>query len=399
MNMTASAARAAGPGRAEVALAVPAGSRRIRGYRAERVFLDGLVSWEPWQQLRADRRDNVLAVAKWLARHASYADGLTRPTRDRICELAGICVSTWKAVRRLLETWGFLACVTAGTTPEFSPGVLRRPDDPNTAAVYVLCLPRKPPALPAAQAPELTRPPTVSRRDAGTAPRAHARGETPETRNGPASGGTPPEAAARGAAAAMAGLMRKAAGKTISDGWSAWIARPFTAAGWTPRDLLWAIDHPPGDHGQHRLSARVRHPVGWLRWRLGLWLAGDGTALPSLSQLRAAAAAKASGEAARLRELTGGRAARLAGQLDDQAAAVARKRMEARHMRWIQYPIETDRRKRRNGRRREGQRWQDGPKPGLVWTVPADLADRLYVLVHCFPGAPENNYAVDGEQR
>jgi hypothetical protein len=34
-----------------------------------------------------------------------------------------------------------------------------------------------------------------------------------------------------------------------------------------------------------------------------------------------------------------------------------------------------------------------------VWTVPADLADRLYVLVHCFPGAPENNYAVDGEQR
>jgi hypothetical protein len=197
----------------------------------------------------------------------------------------------------------------------------------------------------------------------------------------------------------MAGLMRKAAGKTISDGWSAWIARPFTAAGWIPRDLLWAIDHPPGDHGQHRLSARVRHPVGWLRWRLGLWLAGDGTALPSLSQLRAAAAAKASGEAARLRELTGGRAARLAGQLDDHAAAVARKRREARHMRWIQYPTETDRKRRRNGRRREGQRWQDGPKPGLVWTVPADLADRLYVLVHCFPGAPENNYAVDGEQR
>jgi hypothetical protein len=362
------------------------------------VFLDGLVSWEPWQQLRPRRRENVLEVAKQLARRASYADGTTRRGRKHWSELAGVCRTTWKAVRRLLEAWGFLATVVAGTTPEFAPMALAR-GAPNTAAVYVLCVPRCVTERSRAVALRESRPPTVSRRDAGTAPRAHARGETPETRNGPASGGTPYEAAAGGAAAAMTGLMRKAAGKTISDGWSAWIARPFTAAGWTPRDLLWAIDHPPGDHGQHRLSARIRHPVGWLRWRLGLWLAGDGTALPSLSQLRAAAAARASGEAARLRELTGGRAARLAGQLDDQAAAVARKRTEARHMRWIQYKTDTDRKRRRNGRPREGRFWQDGPVPTTVWAIPADLADRLYVLVHRFDGAPENNYAVDSEQR
>jgi hypothetical protein len=197
----------------------------------------------------------------------------------------------------------------------------------------------------------------------------------------------------------MAGVMRKAAGQVITEGWSRWIAAPFLAAGWTPRDLLYAIDHPPGDHGQHRLSAKVRHPVGWLRWRLGLWLDADGAALRSLSQIRAAAADHARDEAGRLRQLTGGRSAQLAARLDDQAAAVAARRKEARRMRWIQYPTETDRKRRRNGRPREGQFWQDGPVPTTVWAIPADLADRLYVLVHRFDGQPEANYAVDGEQR
>jgi hypothetical protein len=193
--------------------------------------------------------------------------------------------------------------------------------------------------------------------------------------------------------------MRKAAGQPITEGWSGWISAPFLAAGWSACNLQYAIDHPPGDHGQHRLSAKVRHPVGWLRWRLGLWLHEDGSAMKSVSQVRADARARGLAERERLRELTGAGSERFARLLDETADAITTTRRAARHMRWIQYATDADRKARRRGRPREGQRWQDGPKPGLVWAVPADLADRLYVLVHCFPGAPEGNYALDGEQK
>lgn len=280
-------ARATGPGRAQVAMAIPAGSRRVRGRRAERSYLDALTAWEPWQQLRADCRENVLEVAKQLARRVSYADGTTRRGDKPWSALAGVCETTWKAVRRLLETWGFLATVIKGTTPEFAPMALAR-GARNTAAVYLLCIPRSITERNRAAALSETRPPTVSRSDAGTAPRATGASKTPETQSGPASGRAPSEAAARGAAAAMAGVMRKAAGQTVTEGWSGWLSRPFLAGEWSARDLLYAIDHPPGDHGQHRLSAAIRHPVGWLRWRLGLWLSPDGTAMPSITQARAA---------------------------------------------------------------------------------------------------------------
>ena len=66
-------------------------------------------------------------------------------------------------------------------------------------------------------------------------------------------------------------------------------------------------------------------------------------------------------------------------------------------MRWIQYRNDTDRRKRRRGRPRAGQWWQEGPEPGTVWAIP-DTGGRLYVLVHRFASAPEANYALDTEQ-
>jgi hypothetical protein len=316
--------RAGGPGRAEIARAVPGASRRLRGRRIEKTYLDALTVQPQLLQLRADARANTLEVAKQLARHASYQDGTTRPTRARICQLARLCESAWKAARRRLETWGFLGTVTQGTTPEFSPMALADPDGPNTAAVYVICIPR---AVPSPQVTTRTRPPTPSSLLEGfRAPRARRR--NPPKPEGPACGRAHPEAAAPGAATAMAGVLRQAAGQGITEGWCAWLARPFAAAGWSTRDVLWAIDHEPAGP-QHRLSAKVRHPVGWLRWRLGQWLDTGSVALMSLSQVRAAARARARAAAAGLRELTGGRQAELAAVLEEQAAAVAAARAAA----------------------------------------------------------------------
>ena len=61
------------------------------------------------------------------------------------------------------------------------------------------------------------------------------------------------------------------------------LARPFFAAGWSPRDVLHAIDHEPGGR-QHGYTAGVHSPAGWIRSRLNDWLGPDNTPLPSRSQ-------------------------------------------------------------------------------------------------------------------
>ena len=61
------------------------------------------------------------------------------------------------------------------------------------------------------------------------------------------------------------------------------LARPFFAAGWSPRDLLHAIDHEPGGR-QHGYTSGVRSPAGWIRSRLAAWFGPNGVPLPSRSQ-------------------------------------------------------------------------------------------------------------------
>lgn len=74
----------------------------------------------------------------------------------------------------------------------------------------------------------------------------------------------------------------------LTDGWWAHITAPF--ADWSASDLVWAVDHLPGGRQHRTLTANVRHPAGWLRWRLSHWLNPDGTAMPSPARQRAAAA-------------------------------------------------------------------------------------------------------------
>lgn len=281
------------PGRAEIIAAVPHGSRRIRSPNVERIYLEQLAQWQPLLELRPVARAHTLAVAKQLARHASYQDGTSRPTRTRLTSLTGCSLSTWQRARRRLEAWGFLGCVTEGTTPHFSPMALFRRGQPNTAAVYVICLPNKITGPPSPQVRPQTDPPTKSGRTSMGAP-ARAR----EARAGK------PQDGRRSAAAQplrrVAELLRKAAGQTISDGWIAWIWGPLAAAGWTPGDLTWAIDHEFSG-AQHRYTHPVRNGVGWLRKRLGLWTGDDGSPLPSITQQRRAAGERIRAQAAQHR--------------------------------------------------------------------------------------------------
>jgi len=282
-------ARSGGPGRAEIIRAVPAGSRRIRSPNIERIYLEQLGQLPQLLELRPVARKHTLDYAKWMARHASWTDGTSRPTRARMTSLMLCCPSTAKRCRRRLEEWGFLGCITEGTTPEFSPMALFRRDGRNTAAVYVLCLPNKITRPASPQVRPQTGPPTKSGRTSVVCP-ARARGQDGETQDGARSAGAQH-------LRQVAGVMRKAAGQSISDKWSAWIWGPFGSAGWTVRDLAWAIDHEP-DGRQHRLSARIRHPVGWLRWRLGRWLAG-GVPVPSITAQRRAAGERIRAQAAK----------------------------------------------------------------------------------------------------
>jgi hypothetical protein len=96
------------------------------------------------------------------------------------------------------------------------------------------------------------------------------------------------------------------------------LCRPLFAAGWTPAEVLTAVDYAPGGR-QHRYSRDVHHPAGWLRWRLARWLSPDGGPLPSPSQVRAAARERDRQEQAqRLAE-----AQRLAARRSTRAAAHA----------------------------------------------------------------------------
>lgn len=281
------------PSRIEILRAVPAGSVRIRGQTIERQYLDTLGADPRYLQLKPIAQINTMRVAKYLARRASYTDATTRRGTEAWWQLARFSLTTWKVVRRRLEAWGYLGCVVEGTTPEFSPMALIR-GARNRAAVYVLCVPRKTRSRPeSAQLSPATRPPTQSARTGVKRPARESGkepGENPEGRPcGPAQPLRP-----------VANLLRKATGQTITYGWAAWIWGPFAAAGWTLGDLQWAIDHAP-DGAQHRYSARIRHGVGWLRHRLGLWLDVDGRPRASIREQRRRARERFRAEAERHR--------------------------------------------------------------------------------------------------
>lgn len=306
--------------RAEIAWAIPPGSRRARSQSA---YLAAVARWPELAEQRADRRRNLMEVARILARHASWADRTTRPTRAVVCAAAGIGLSTWKACRAQWEAWGFLGTVRGGRTHIARPAALD--DGRNDAAVYVLTVPaekRKSGPPP----PELgteSRPPTRSRSDLCTTHTRDADQATPEMMTSLRSDSP--------ATPAVPDRLRKGAVlEKISDRARRAFWRDFAAAGWTPGDFVFAIDHLQGGQPHRRDWRDVLYPAGWLRYRLSLWRGPDGAPVPSRSQRWAAAAAEAARVAAQLRAELAAQAAAAAAPSAEyraaRAALVARRR-------------------------------------------------------------------------
>ena len=103
------------------------------------------------------------------------------------------------------------------------------------------------------------------------------------------------------------------------------VARVYFRAGWTPADVVHALDHEP-DGRQHGYTSGIRSPARWAAYRLGLWLGPDGLPVASRSQLAAADRRRV------LAEQAGRRAARRApsGRVAIEGAAMARELLRQR---------------------------------------------------------------------
>jgi hypothetical protein len=267
-----------GLSRAEIARAVPAGSRRIR---SQREALRCGLACPDLDGARSDLREHLRDWWRIHVHHASWGGqgrpprGTTEPTRARVCQLAGMSESTYKACRRWWESRGYIAIVRPGWTPALRAAVLASPGDHNIRQAYVLCLPRKTsPAPRRSPARTLSRPLSQSRRDLDRIPAREA--------PGPGSQKTDKTSAPRSP------VLYRGPLAGLTDGWWAHITAPFAA--WCAADLVHAVDHLPGGRQHRTRIADLRHPVGWLRWRLSHWLRADGTPLPSPAQERAEAA-------------------------------------------------------------------------------------------------------------
>ena len=252
-----------------------------------------------------------------LARSMDWHARTSRPGHERMAAAAGISLRTVRRVMRWLESEGLAGLVSPGTTPDFRPGVLYGLSDcteGNLAAVYVLTIPRKRPRSDWSTV-EFGRL-ADSRRESGKALRTREpRAGNPEPRSARAPRALPrvphpaeaftawktPQNRSEGLAAAE--VIRRGGRQLRRLSARHWrhLARRFTAAGWTPGDVLYALDHSPGGR-EHGYTATIRHVAGWARYRLGLWLGPQGVPLPSRSQRKDAGRAQVLAEQAARRQ-------------------------------------------------------------------------------------------------
>jgi hypothetical protein len=252
--------------RLAIVKAIPAGSKRACSQRS---YLRAVVADPVIASLRADRRRAVLELARILARHADWRTMTSWRPRERACAEIGssrdpskpLSITAYRAARRVLEERGFLGLVAQGWTSALRAAVLD--DQTGTSAVFVLTVPRRKQRLRSdGEPPRVNRALTGSRREPDTALRAREaspeiKNGNPEIKNGkaraprgqsmlPPAGAAPlaavPENRAEALAAARAMQERARVLRRLSGEHLRHLARPFFAAGWSPRDVLHAIN-------------------------------------------------------------------------------------------------------------------------------------------------------------
>lgn len=322
-----------------IASAIPAGSQRIR--RASQ-WIEHIEAAPGFALMRADAQRNMLAVAYALL-HRSDRLHLTRPTWGWLQDTTGLSrASVARYIARLRE-WGLLATVAPGRRGIFAPGgshARLRPgaapipatngegQPANDAAVYVLCEPATKTNIP------IEEPDDETSVDISETPPPYRVNEYPRTRT--RAKGSPnswplrgPDSSFRAAARLQGGAAWRhldpwplsvtpssqdnrlaAAGEVqsrlpvlrrISTKHVRALLRPFFLAGWTPRDVIEAVDHrPDGTKWPHYGAKGVDNVGAWLTYRLNAWRSSDGQPHRSPTKRREAARAH---EQARTRAL------------------------------------------------------------------------------------------------
>lgn len=272
--------------------AVPQGSQRAaRGSQ----WLESVRQHPEVVTMRADGRRNLLRTAAALLSGVRPSTMTTSPGWDYLLgQLNGSARRTLGRHLLRLRKLGLLGVVASGRTAVWTPknsGQLI-----NERSVYVLCVPRT------LRSVDISGTPTVNGLRSNP---QHAREQSEQTSYGPAS---PAEnlsgSALEGAAAspqrnrpehvcslhatiaqatkrATRHAEKVAIGELLEHvpalrkaraAFLAWVCRPFFVAGWTPADVLHAIDHRPDDARiPHDGANGISDIARWVEHRLTVW--------------------------------------------------------------------------------------------------------------------------------
>ena len=258
------------------------------------------------ENVRCDFRRSLGTVCAVLYRTHKAGSMSSAPTIARIQEATGLSRATVYRVLQWLRTRDFLVVYETGSTAQYRPAALAEQDSKNRASVYLLTLPADCTPQPPVERSETPRPLPVEEDKEPP----HARGdiELPPLR-GRAVQPRPTlwrRSWERTWAAEQVQLgslpLRRLSTRHVAS-----LVRAFIAAGWTARDVLWALAHTP-DGTEHRHHHDVRSPAGWARRRLEHWRDNAGAPIASHTT-RLIQAAATHREAAEQRRLAMERAA------------------------------------------------------------------------------------------
>ncbi|MGR6915338.1 hypothetical protein ACU635_13930 [[Actinomadura] parvosata] len=288
---------AAAASKALILASVPRGMRRTPDQQA---FLRALREDPQVLGLRYDGYGNLLRIAQLIAWAADWKTMCSRPTIAGICERTGLSKATVKRWVRWLRDHGWLGVVEQGTTVRFRKGTSAGLDDDglgNRAALWVLCIPRDITPVPtedtsSEQAKRASEPPSLSlpRRDKEdpTRTREAPRRSHRSPRISPTWGLHQSPRTKRDRLAACERLRQESnVLRRMTPWYLRWLLQPFLVAGWTPADVLHALDvRADGSVWTYTWKSvdELRYIPGWVRHRLKAWWGEDGQVLPSRSQ-------------------------------------------------------------------------------------------------------------------
>lgn len=252
---------------------------------------------------RRDAAARMCGLLKELALRADWEDHTTWPTWDRLQTASGWRRSSTAAALAELQARGWLLRIESGTTPRFRPMALQHLEG-NRAAVYQLRIPTDeahsqglPTRSAESSSPETWTPTPPPTHDLETSPVVRTRANTSinnsqvnapnRTKDGPTGprhdqrdlGYFADQAPVTPAAMLAAGLELQAADpalRRLGPRWIRSLLKPWWRAGWTNRDVLFALEHRPSTGGPAEPMLRcpagqLRRPDGWVRHRLSAW--------------------------------------------------------------------------------------------------------------------------------